>query len=115
MQNVVLAVSHSKNKVWKTLDHAYGSKWFVNQLLKLGFLISYNEVTGYKQYVVKSMKTDESEVRAHPEAFTRWVADNIDYNVWTLNGNNSFHRIGIIATLILCLPQSNDVAFTVDL
>ena len=80
------------------LDHAYGSKWLVNQLAKLAFLISHNEVTRYKQSVVKSVNTADSEIRAYPEAFTQWIADNIDHNVRTLDGKNSFHGMGIIAT-----------------
>ena len=82
------------------LDHAYGSKWLVNHLAKLGFSISYNEVTRYKQSVVKSINTVESEIRPYPEAFTQWIADNIDHNVRTLDGKNSFHGMGIIATSI---------------
>jgi hypothetical protein len=88
------------------LDHAYGSKWLINQLAKLGFSISYNEVTRYKQSVIKSMDTSDSEIRAHPEAFTQWVADNIDHNVRTLDGKNSFHGMGIIATSV---PMRKDV------
>ena len=109
------------------LDHAYGSKWLVNQLAKLGFSISHNEVTRYKQSVVKSVNTADSEIRTYPEAFTQWIADNIDKNVRTLDGKNSFHGMGIIATSVPVrqdlelqshpvqrLPLSNNIASVVE-
>ena len=33
-------------------DHVFGSKWLVNELLKLGFSISYSEVIRFKKSVV---------------------------------------------------------------
>jgi hypothetical protein len=36
-----------------SLDHAFGSKWLVEMLSKLGFSISYDEVNRYKQSVVQ--------------------------------------------------------------
>ena len=73
-------------------------KWLVNQLTKLGFSISNNEVTRCKQAVVKSMNTADSEIRPYPEVFTQWIADN--HNVRTLDGKHSFHGMGIIATSV---------------
>ena len=32
-----------------------------------------------------------------PGAFTQWVADNVDHNLATLDGQESFHGMGIIA------------------
>ena len=91
------------------LDHAYGSKWLVNQLAKLGFSNSHNKL------------------RAYPEAFTQWIVDNIDHNVRTLDGKNSFHGMEIIATSVPVrqdlelqshpvqrLPLSNNIASVVE-
>ena len=32
-----------------------------------------------------------------PGAFTQWVADNVDHNLATLDGQGTFHGMGIIA------------------
>ena len=32
-----------------------------------------------------------------PGTFTQWVADNVDHNVASIDGNNSLHGVGIIA------------------
>ena len=29
--------------------------------------------------------------------FTQWIGDNNDHNVWTIDGINTFHRMGITA------------------
>ena len=34
-----------------------------------------------------------------PGTFTQWVANNVDHNVATLNGEGTFHGMGIIAVL----------------
>lgn len=36
------------------MDHVFGSKWLINELSHLGFSISYDEVTKYKQSVIKA-------------------------------------------------------------
>ena len=36
------------------MDHVFGSKWLLNELGKLGFTVSSDEVTRYKQAVVES-------------------------------------------------------------
>ena len=29
--------------------------------------------------------------------FTQWIGDNNDHNVWTIDGKNTFHGMGITA------------------
>ena len=79
------------------MDHVFGSKWLINELSHLGFSISYDEVIKYKQSVIQS-ETPENLLSEHiPGTFTQWVADNVDHNVATLDGQGSFHGMGIIA------------------
>jgi len=40
------------------LHHVFGSKWLINELFKLGFSVSYDEVTRYKQSVIQSETQD---------------------------------------------------------
>jgi len=60
-----------------------GSKSLLQQLSQLGYCVSYDEVTRYKQSVIVSPETVHGE--SYPSAVTRWVADNVDHNVRTLD------------------------------
>jgi hypothetical protein len=79
------------------MDHVLASKWLVNELARLGFSISYDEVTRYKQSVVQMDTSGSSTVEGFPGSFTQWVADNVDHNVLTLDGQGTFHGMGIIS------------------
>ena len=79
------------------LDHLFGSKWLINELSMLGFSITYDEVKRYKQSVIQS-ESLENLLTEYPQGtFTQWVVDNVDHNVATLNGEGTFHGMGIIA------------------
>ena len=79
------------------MDHVFGSKWLINELSHLGFSISYDEVMKYKQSVIHSETLDNLLSEYIPGTFTQWVADNVDHNVASLDGQGSFHGMGIIA------------------
>jgi hypothetical protein len=78
------------------LDHMFRSKWLINQLARLGFSISYDEVTRYKQSVLQEKQVNQ-DVQSFPSSFTQWVGDNVDHSIATLDGRGSFHGMGIIA------------------
>ena len=76
-------------------DHLFGSKWLTNELFKLGFYISPAEVTRFKHSIISS---EENAVETTLKgSFTQWVADNVDHNICTLDGKDTFHGMGIIA------------------
>ena len=79
------------------VDHVFGSKWLINELSRLGFSISYDEVTRYKQSVIQSESLENLLGKYFPGAFSQWVGDNVDHNVGTLDGRGTFHGMGIIA------------------
>ena len=79
------------------MDHVFGSKWLVNELSRLGFSITYDEVNRYQQSVIQSESLEDMMTEYLPGTFTQWVADNVDHNISTLNGEGTFHGIGIIA------------------
>ena len=86
------------------MDHVFGSRWLVNELSRLGFSISYDEVNRYKQSVIQSESLDSLLTEYFPGTFTQWVADNADHNVASLDGNSSLHGMGIIA---VSTPKDN--------
>ena len=77
------------------VDHLFGSKWLTNELFKLGFSISPTEITSFKHSVISH---EEGSVETLLQGtFTQWVADNVDHNICTLDGKDTFHGMGIIA------------------
>ncbi|XP_065911780.1 uncharacterized protein [Dysidea avara] len=86
------------------MDHVFGSRWLVNELSRLGFSITYDEVNRYKQSVIQSESLDNLLAEYLPGAFTQWVADNVDRNVASLDGNGSLYGMGIIA---VSTPKDN--------
>ena len=79
------------------LHHLFASKFLINQLSKLGFSVSYDEIIRFKQSSVLS--TAPGDVTCYPfrGAFTQWVADNVDHNIRTLDSHDTFHGMGIIS------------------
>ena len=80
------------------MDHLFGSKWLITELSRLGFSISYDEVTRYKQSVIQTEDAMEVADSFSPDTFTQFVADNVDHNICTLDGKGTFHGMGIIST-----------------
>ena len=58
--------------------------------------MSYDEVVRFKQNVGYS-ETFDKIMPTYPHSATQWVADNIDHKVCTLDGNDTFHGMEIIA------------------
>lgn len=76
------------------LDHIFGSTWLIDELFQLG--ISYQEVALYKQSVLQDESVSTLLPPPSPE-FIQWAADNVDHNIKTLNGEGTFHGMGITA------------------
>lgn len=89
------------------------------KLSRLGFSLTVEEITRYKHSVMQS-HTNVDDVYAGmdpiPDSSTdvnvlkqerviHFVADNVDHNVRTLDGLNTFHGMGIISTAVC--PDSN--------
>ena len=104
------------------LDRAFGSKWLISHLHKLGFSISPDEVQRFKHSAVVSdaaeaneneeaEKSDEMETntidqpgdRNDRNTFVQWSADNVDHNIVTLTGKGTFHGMGIISMSDNCM------------
>lgn len=90
------------------LHHHFGSKFLIDTCHSLGFCASYTEVQRYASCAAATQGTSIQGV--FPESFIQFVADNVDHNVRTLDGYNTFHGIGIIAgvTPISRIPVTSD-------
>ncbi|CAH1100854.1 unnamed protein product [Psylliodes chrysocephalus] len=67
--------------------------FFGNKLYRLGFSILYDEVPKYLQSAIID-KTPNFQVP--PGHFCQRIADNVDHNIATIDGQNTFHGMGII-------------------
>ncbi|KAG1687918.1 hypothetical protein GQR58_008201 [Nymphon striatum] len=78
------------------LDHVFGFKWLIEELSHLGFSVSYQEVTRFKQSAMATEDASQISTKFPPGTFTQYVADNVDHNLCTLDGKDTFHGMGII-------------------
>ena len=84
-------------RVGVEMDHVFGSKWLINELSHLGFSICFDEVVRYKLSVIQSETLENWLSEYIPGTFTQWTGDNVGHNVLSLDGQGSFHGMGIIA------------------
>ena len=60
------------------LDHIFESKWLINKRFRLGYSISYDEVTRFKQNSIVSSNFEDVLLK-YPGSVTQWVANNVDH------------------------------------
>jgi len=70
-------------------------------LHRLGYTLSHDELIRYKQPIVQCDSVDN--LPPYPICYTQFVADNVDHNICTTDGQNTFHGVGIIAVSTPCL------------
>ena len=79
------------------MHHQFASKFLIESLFQLGFCSSYSEVQRYERSAAETQGTDIEGYK--PEQFIQYVADNVDHNIRSLDGLNTFHGMGIIASV----------------
>lgn len=76
------------------LHHHYASRFFIDALHHHGFCCSYSGVQRFELNAALSCKTD---IPNYTTESVQYVADNIDHNIRTLDGHNTFHGMGMVA------------------
>ena len=76
------------------MHHHFGSKFLIDTLSNLGFSTSYWEVQKYESSAAATLKIYLPDY--FPGQFLQFVADNVDHNIRTLDGHNTYHGMGII-------------------
>ena len=79
------------------MHHHFGSKFLIDTLNSLGFCSSYTEVQKYE--VASATNWDIELEKDRIDQTVQFVADNVDHNIGTIDGHNTFHGMGIIATI----------------
>ena len=78
------------------LHHNFSSRFLVDTLHHHGFCSSYQEVQMFNQNAALSQGTN---IPSFNGEFVQYAADNVDHNTRTLDGNNTFHGMGMIAVV----------------
>ena len=86
--------------------HQFGSRFLIDILNSKGFCSSYSEVQRFESSAAMTHGTDFCKT---PEQFLQFVGDNVDRNTRSLDGHNTFHGMGIIATLTPKVKQTRHI------
>ena len=78
------------------VDKTMGSEWLITHLQRLGFSVSYDEVSRFKQSAIA--KTEDTIDTNQEPMFAQWVGDNVDHDIATLTGKGTFHGMGMICS-----------------
>ena len=79
------------------MHRTFGSRFLINTLSHLGFCTSYSEVRKFELNTAVSHGIDLSETT--DKHTVQSVADNVDQNAATIDGQNTFHGMGMIAVV----------------
>ena len=80
------------------MHHMFGSRFLVDTLSNMGFCSSYSEVQKFETSAVISKQENTSNHYDESHCL-QYVADNVDHNLCTVDGNNTFHGMGIISCI----------------
>lgn len=75
----------------------FSLRFLVDTLHSLGFCCSYAEVRKYKYCATISNNHVESDLPVSRNLVTKYVADNVDHNLCTIDGKGTFHGMGMIS------------------
>ena len=90
------------------VHHHFRSRFLVDTLYKLTFCSSYSEVTRFESNA--ACTRSDNMIGSIDGGVCVFAGDNVDHNVATLNGEGSFHGMGMIAAV----TPANSKSYTVS-
>ena len=87
------------------LDHAFGSKWFIDHLVRRGFSVTSDKVKLYRQSVLSSNSHLIDLSNFSNCSFAQWSVGNVDHNS-NLGWKKVFHGMGVIVSVT---PKNTDI------
>ena len=81
------------------LHHHFSSSFLIHTLFQLGFCKSYGVVQNFQKGAAVDKQDSLLDIDSRNGEFLQWSADNVDHNLVTIDGKNSIHIMGIIATV----------------
>lgn len=79
------------------MHRSFGSRFLIDTMFRLGFSSSYSEVRKFELNAALSCGIDIP--LTSEENTIQFICDNVDHNSVTLDGRNTFHGMGIMATI----------------
>ena len=79
------------------MHHHFGSRFLIDLLHRHRFCSSYAEVQMFERNAVVTSGTELNILDG--DCLVQYFADNGDRNIKTIDGKNTFHGMGIIATI----------------
>ena len=83
------------------MHRQFGSRFLIDTLNQLGFCSSYSEIQRYERSAAVNLGVDIPGLL--PGSFVQHIADNVDHNLRTLDGYNTFHGMALSPQLPLKL------------
>lgn len=88
-------------------EKVFGSRWLLTELSRLGFSVSYDEVSRFKRNVVKNESITEFLKQNLIGRFGQWSSDNADHDYCTLDGKGTLHGMGVVLSIT---PATNSTS-----
>jgi hypothetical protein len=80
------------------MHYRYRSRHLLDTLNRLGFCSSYNEALRFERNAAASSEETLNGI-LNENSTLHFVADNVDHNTCTLNGENTMHGMGMVAAV----------------
>ena len=98
IQNIRTVIAPLQIGLAVQMYHHFKSRYLVDALHSLGFCSSYSEVLNFIRNASIQSGSELNGVITDDSAVS-FICDNVDHNLRTLNGENIFHGMGIIAAV----------------
>lgn len=89
------------------LHHHFASKYLIDVLNSFGFCSYYGEVLKFESSAAVSQGAYLPQTMS--DSMIQFSADNVDHNLHTLDGHDTFHGMGIIASVTPGMKFSNSI------
>ena len=89
--------------------HMYRSRFIVDTLHVLGFSSSYKEVLRFEKNAAELAAPDAVAEDTELDMTLLFAGDNVDHNILTIDGQGTFHGMGIIAALTPGKKKDRDI------
>ena len=89
------------------MHHHFSSKFLIDSLYSHGFCVSYTEVRKFERNAALAQGIDLPGFT--PDQCMQYAGDNVDHDLCTIDGKNTFHGMGIIATVTPALKTKRVV------
>ena len=80
------------------MHHHFRSTYLIESLHNMGYSSSYNEALKFEQCAAMVLGS-EVDGCLNQESILKFSADNVDHNLCTIDGHNTFHGMGMIASI----------------